>query len=124
MIRGPRVLGTDGQPGGSVVAAVDEAIHYTPRKAGYHGGASLAEVVIPVITLLPSPSLLPDGWYAYDAASLTPRRGGIRARTVIPQTSALRSRLAPGADPQRRLKPKQSTGSRARRQRRALWHRR
>ena len=60
-MRGPRVLGADGQPGGSVVAAVDETIHYTPRKAGYHGGASLAEVVIPVITLLPSPSLLPDG---------------------------------------------------------------
>ena len=53
-IRGPRVLGADGQPGGEVVAAVDEAIHYTPRKAGYHGGASLAEVVVPVITLLPS----------------------------------------------------------------------
>ena len=35
------------------MAAVDEAIHYTPRKAGYHGGASPAEVVVPVITLLP-----------------------------------------------------------------------
>lgn len=67
-VRGPRVL----TPGGEVVAAVDEAIHYTPRKAGYHGGASPAEVVVPVITLLPSASLLPPGWYAYDAAGHAP----------------------------------------------------
>jgi hypothetical protein len=71
-VRGPRVLGADGQPGAEVVAAVDEAIHYTARKAGYHGGASPAEVVIPVITLLPSASLLPQGWYAYDAGGHAP----------------------------------------------------
>jgi hypothetical protein len=50
-IRGERVFG------GEVIVAVDESIHYTPRKAGYHGGASAAEVVIPVITLLPSGTL-------------------------------------------------------------------
>lgn len=57
---------------GAVVAAVDEAIHYTPRKAGYHGGASPAEVVVPVITLLPSDTLLPPGWYAYGALGHAP----------------------------------------------------
>jgi len=48
-VRGPRVLlpGQETGGGGEVVAAVDEKIHYTPRRAGYHGGASLAEVVIP-----------------------------------------------------------------------------
>jgi hypothetical protein len=65
-IRGERVLG------GEVIAAVDEGIHYTPRKAGYHGGASAAEVVIPVITLLPSDTLLPPGWSLYDAVGHAP----------------------------------------------------
>jgi hypothetical protein len=70
-IRGPRVL-VGGRPGGEVVAAVDEAIHYTPKRAGYHGGASPAEVVIPVITLLPPASPCPTGWSAYDAAGHAP----------------------------------------------------
>ncbi len=68
VIRGPRVL----TAGAEVVAAVDETIRYTPRKAGYHGGASPAEVVIPAITLLPSESLLPPDWFAYDAAGHAP----------------------------------------------------
>jgi hypothetical protein len=67
IVRGPRVV-----DGAEIVAAVDEKIHYTPRRAGYHGGASLAEVVIPVIILLPSDSLLPSGWSAYDAAGHAP----------------------------------------------------
>jgi PglZ domain len=72
-VRGPRVLLPGQQAGGGeVVAAVDEKIHYTPRRAGYHGGASLAEVVIPVLTLLPSDTLLPPGWYAYDAVGHAP----------------------------------------------------
>jgi hypothetical protein len=67
-VRGPRVI----VGGGAVVAAVDEALHYTPRKAGYHGGASAAEVVVPVITLLPSESLRPTDWSTYDAAGHAP----------------------------------------------------
>ena len=78
VVRGPRVLipgraATEANAsGGEVVAAVDEAIHYTPRHAGYHGGASPAEVVVPVITLLPSGTPLPSGWYAYDAVGHAP----------------------------------------------------
>jgi hypothetical protein len=71
-VHGPRVLGPDGKPGGEIVAAVDEAIRYLPRKVGYHGGASPAEVVVPVITLLPSTSLLPPDWHAYDATGHAP----------------------------------------------------
>jgi PglZ domain len=67
-VRGPRVIAD----GGEVVAAVDETIHYTPRKAGYHGGAAPAEVVVPVIVLLPSVSLLPAGWAEYDAVGHAP----------------------------------------------------
>ena len=67
-VRGPRVL----VPGGEVVAAVDESIHYLPKKAGYHGGAAPAEVVVPVIVLLPSASLVPDGWHPYEANGHAP----------------------------------------------------
>lgn len=75
-VRGPRVLvpgtGRAAAAGAAVVAAVSESIHYTPRKAGYHGGAAAAEVVVPAITLLPSETLLPAGWYAYDPIGHAP----------------------------------------------------
>lgn len=47
LIQGPRVL-TDSR---SVVLAVDDDIRYGPLNAGYHGGASPAEAVVPVIAL-------------------------------------------------------------------------
>lgn len=68
----------------AVIAAVDEAIHYTLRKAGYHGGASPAEVVIAVITLLPSESLLPSGWWVYDHDSHAPAWWNVPTRTTSP----------------------------------------
>ncbi|WP_426499886.1 BREX-2 system phosphatase PglZ [Streptomyces sp. D54] len=55
---GPRVL----ENGGEIVAPWREDIRYTPRKAGYHGGASLAEVTVPVLALVPSTNLVPSGW--------------------------------------------------------------
>lgn len=58
-LSGTRVLA----PGGSIVAAVDEALRYGSKQAGYHGGASAAEAVIPVIVLSRSPDdLRPAGW--------------------------------------------------------------
>jgi hypothetical protein len=86
-VRGPRVV-----EGKEIVAAVDEKIHYTPRRAGYHGGASLAEVVIPVIILAPSDSLLPSGWYPYDAAGHAP------AWWDAPASRATRPTAPQGAD--------------------------
>lgn len=71
-VRGPRVLTPDGKPGGEVVVAIDETIHYTPKKAGYHGGIAPAEVVIPVVTLFPSQTLVPGDWYSYDRAGHAP----------------------------------------------------
>jgi hypothetical protein len=38
---------------GPICAAVDEDIRYTSRKSGYHGGASLAEVCVPVLVFAP-----------------------------------------------------------------------
>ncbi|MCZ2839922.1 BREX-2 system phosphatase PglZ [Modestobacter sp. VKM Ac-2985] len=47
-IAGRRVLKHDGR----AVLAVDERLRYGPLKAGYHGGAAPAEVVIPVYFLV------------------------------------------------------------------------
>ncbi len=48
IVEGPRVL-TDSQ---RVVLAVDETIRYGARNAGYHGGGTPAEAVVPVVTLI------------------------------------------------------------------------
>jgi hypothetical protein len=47
-VSGPRVLTGDHR----AVLAVDETLRYGPLKAGYHGGASAAEVVVPVAVLV------------------------------------------------------------------------
>ena len=62
LVSGPRVL----SPGGTVVLPWDERIRYMPRKAGYHGGASLAEMIIPVLAFVPAASSCPKGWTLYD----------------------------------------------------------
>jgi hypothetical protein len=48
LVTGSRVL----LHGGKAVLAVDEKLRYGPLKAGYHGGASAAEVVVPVAVLV------------------------------------------------------------------------
>jgi len=55
-VRGPRVL----LHGGDAVLAVDTRLRYGPLKAGYHGGAAPAEVVVPVVVLAPGEA--PEGW--------------------------------------------------------------
>ena len=54
VVEGPRVLTGDHR----VVLAVDETIRYGARNAGYHGGASAAEVVVPVLAFVPG--LVPE----------------------------------------------------------------
>ncbi|GAB2940452.1 BREX-2 system phosphatase PglZ [Nonomuraea fastidiosa] len=60
LLSGPRVVWpeTDGE----IVALWDADSHYTSQKAGYHGGASLAEVTIPVLAFLPFGAEPPKGW--------------------------------------------------------------
>ncbi|MDB1088763.1 BREX-2 system phosphatase PglZ [Streptomyces sp. ACA25] len=58
VLSGPRVLEGDG----TITAAWHEDIRYAARRAGYHGGASLAEVTVPLLVLLPSKELAPRGW--------------------------------------------------------------
>lgn len=47
LVRGERVL----SPGGEAVLAVAEGLRYGAKTAGYHGGASLAEVTVPLVVL-------------------------------------------------------------------------
>jgi hypothetical protein len=48
--------------GHRVVALWDPQLRYLPKKAGYHGGASLAEVTIPLLAFLPLGAGTPSGW--------------------------------------------------------------
>jgi len=56
-VSGRRVLTDDGR----AVLAVSEGLRYGPLKAGYHGGASAAEVVVPVAVLVPDEATNPLG---------------------------------------------------------------
>jgi hypothetical protein len=67
-LAGPRVLEGDG----SITALWRGDQRYTPRKAGYYGGASLAEMTVPVLVLLPSAETLPSGWSLLSPEAVTP----------------------------------------------------
>jgi hypothetical protein len=57
---------------GTVVVPWNERIRYNARKEGYHGGVSLAEMVVPIVVLVPSDHLIPDGWEKYSQAMHEP----------------------------------------------------
>ncbi|MBC3986005.1 BREX-2 system phosphatase PglZ [Streptomyces sp. AC536] len=57
---GPRVVWPE--PGARIVALRDHDARYTALKAGYHGGATLAEFTIPLLALLPFGAEPPAGW--------------------------------------------------------------
>ena len=59
-LSGPRVVWPE--PGGAIVALWDADSRYTALKAGYHGGAALAEFTIPVLAFLPFGAEPPKGW--------------------------------------------------------------
>ncbi|WP_068057218.1 BREX-2 system phosphatase PglZ [Nocardia xishanensis] len=59
-LHGPRVVWPE--PGASIVALWDNDSRYTAQKAGYHGGAALAEITIPVLAFLPFGATPPVGW--------------------------------------------------------------
>jgi hypothetical protein len=80
-ISGARVL-TDGA---ATVVPWNERIRYNSRKDGYPGGVSLTEMVVPVVVLVPSKQLIPDGWEEYAPAMHEPvwwNRGVVRERTT------------------------------------------
>ncbi|MBO0655480.1 BREX-2 system phosphatase PglZ [Streptomyces triculaminicus] len=59
-LSGPRVVWPE--PGSSITALWDADSRYTALKAGYHGGASLAEFAIPVLAFLPFGATPPKEW--------------------------------------------------------------
>jgi len=93
LVAGRRVL----EHGGRAVLAVDERLRYGPLKAGYHGGASPAEALVPVVVLVPG--AIPDGvdlqlappqepiWWSAALAPIGPTAG-----TRVPASSPARLR--------------------------------
>ncbi|MEU4263986.1 BREX-2 system phosphatase PglZ [Streptomyces argenteolus] len=59
-LTGPRVVWPG--PAASIVTLWDADSRYTAHKAGYHGGASLAEFTIPVLAFLPFGAIPPREW--------------------------------------------------------------
>ena len=72
-VAGARVL----LGGGSVVLPWREELRYGTRKAGYHGGASPAEVVIPLAVLTRGDELSVPGWSAGPVAAPAWWRGPV-----------------------------------------------
>jgi hypothetical protein len=101
-LAGPRVLAGSGH----ITAAWREDLRYTARQAGYHGGASLAEVTVPVITLVPSADLIPSGWTLLPAERTAPHwwRGGGEAAPGHVDASA------PAAKPRGKKQDQQNEG--------------
>lgn len=64
VVRGPRVLTATGD----AVLAVTERVRYGPLNAGYHGGGSPAEVVVPVVLLYPGDAPHEAGSTSVDGA--------------------------------------------------------
>ncbi|MGY1621052.1 BREX-2 system phosphatase PglZ [Geodermatophilus sp. SYSU D00965] len=58
LLVGPRVV----RPEGQIVAAATDGIRYAAKHAGYHGGATPAEVVIPFLLFSPSLAVELEGW--------------------------------------------------------------
>ncbi|ONI70892.1 alkaline phosphatase [Actinosynnema sp. ALI-1.44] len=67
-VTGPRAVYGNGE----LVMPWREDIRYTARKAGYHGGASLAEMTVPVMVILPSLEQLPIGWHVLPKENAEP----------------------------------------------------
>jgi hypothetical protein len=92
LVRGDRVaLG-----GGAVVLPWREDVQYGPRKAGYHGGASPAEAVIPLIVLSAGVEDAVPGWAPAPVASPTWWRAPATGPT---ESEPPRPRVAPRRRP-------------------------
>lgn len=109
LVTGHRVL----LHGGRAVLAVDERLRYGPLKAGYHGGGSPAEAVVPVAVLVCgavpdgtglvlAPPQQPAWWTDPVVSSPALAREGVSIRTgrsVRQASLEARLRSAPGAEP-------------------------
>ncbi|GAB2894727.1 BREX-2 system phosphatase PglZ [Streptomyces mayteni] len=100
-LAGSRVL----ENGGRVTAAWDASLRYTPRKAGYQGGAALAEMAVPVLVLAQSADGLPAGWSVLPREAVEPgwwRPGGAADVAVAARVHSPEKRERPKAASKRR----------------------
>ena len=97
LLDGPRVFG------GPVIAAAVEDLRYANKAAGYHGGATPAEVTIPFVVLSRDPAALSAaGWQAappqapeWWSAALPPGRiSGLSQPAAMAPTQARRGRAS------------------------------
>ncbi|MGY4982448.1 BREX-2 system phosphatase PglZ [Streptomyces sp. 900105755] len=97
-LTGPRVRAA----GGRITAAWRDDLRYTARQAGYHGGASLAEVTVPVLAFVPSGSEIPAGWTVLPAEDTAPEWwvGGAEPAEAQETASAPRGRGTRKQQPQ------------------------
>ncbi|MFB6560555.1 BREX-2 system phosphatase PglZ [Streptomyces sp. NPDC056400] len=94
VLSGPRVVAPES--GGSVVALWDADSRYTARKAGYHGGASLAEFAVPVLAFLSFGAEPPAGWR--ELGNRSPawwETGGSAPRPPVPAAEAVHTPARP-----------------------------
>lgn len=97
LVSGPRVMTPDHR----AILAVNERLRYGPLKAGYHGGGSPAEAVVPFVLLAPStlthdldvaPVAEPQWWETSTAPD------SINASSVAPPTSTRAAAETPQPD--------------------------
>lgn len=77
--------------GGRVVLPWRETLRYGPRKAGYHGGASAAEAVIPLTILSSGDDSVVPGWAGAPVSAPAWWRGPVAAApvTAVPAADTL-----------------------------------
>jgi hypothetical protein len=88
VVSGSRVAKGDG----SVVLPWREELRYGPRKAGYHGGASPAEAVIPLLVLSAGDDRAVPGWSGAPVASPAWWREPVPESVAPPATAPTRTR--------------------------------
>lgn len=111
LVRGRRVLA----PGGAAVLPWREDLRYGAKRAGYHGGASLAEITIPVVVLahtadallpgwVPAAPQAPGWWNDPPAPAAQPAPGGRRAARRTGGEASI-DVVAPPGEPLRQARP-------------------
>lgn len=106
-VSGPRVLNPDGR----AVLAARENVRYGHKAHGYHGGATLAEVAIPLMVLLPPGMEVLDGWYPHTMGEPAWWNGD--PVVPAPPVSALPKRRMPAPPPSEDLFSSQVSRGRA-----------
>lgn len=84
LVSGPRVLA----PGGTSVLAVSDGVRFAAKRAGYHGGAALGEIAIPVIVAQPKGATAPHGWMEAPPQEPVWWNEPVRAELVAPVVTA------------------------------------